>query len=111
METVKTIKTTINKGPARSAAFLTVALIAVIILGQFVFAAGANAIRTVHRIEAGDSTYCFSVEKNVVISESELAEMGDDEELTAQILERAGLFIQEAAAGATSTLPSQWKNG
>ena len=97
METVKTIKTTIKKWPARSAAVLTVVLIAVIILGQFVFAAGANAIRTVHRIEAGDSTYCFSVEKNVVISESELAEMGDDEELTAQILERAGLFIQESS--------------
>lgn len=96
METVKRIKRTIRKWPFRSAALLTVALIAVIVMGNFVFADGTDPIRTVHKVAAGDSTYCFSVQKNVVIPVSELSEIKDDDELTKVILERAGLFMQES---------------
>ncbi len=96
MEAVKTIKRTIRKWPVRSAALLTLLLIAVIVMGNFVFADGTDPIRTVHKVAAGDSTYCFSVQKNVVIPVSELAEIEDDGELTKAILERAGLFMQES---------------
>ena len=62
METIKTIKNIIKKWPRRTASFVALVLIGVLILGQYVFASGGIAIRTVHKVEAGDSTYCFSVE-------------------------------------------------
>ena len=72
-------------------------LIGVLVLGQYVFADGTNPIRTVHQVKAGDSTYCFSVQKNVVMTPEEVAEFEDDEALAAEILNRAGLFMRESS--------------
>ena len=97
MEKIKTAKNIIKKWPRRTAAVLTLALIGVLILGQYVFATGSVAIRTAHKIEAGDSTYCFSVQKNVVITPEEVAELTADEELMNEIFSRSGLFVQETS--------------
>ena len=40
--------------------------------------------------------YCFFVQKNVVLTPAQVAALGDDEELTREILQRAGLYARES---------------
>ena len=59
-----------------------------------------DPVRYLHKVKIGDKSYCFFVEKNVVLTPSEIAkkENGEprtDEELTALILEKAGLYMKE----------------
>ena len=59
-----------------------------------------DPVRYLHKVKVGDKSYCFFVEKNVVLTPSEIAkkENGEprtDEELTALILEKAGLYMKE----------------
>ncbi len=65
----------------------------------FVYAAAEagteEPIRAVHNVGVGNETYCFFVTHNVVLTRSEVDELSD-EELTAAILERAGLYMKEA---------------
>lgn len=51
-------------------------------------------IREVHDVVVGDEMYCFFVTHNVVLTPAEVAEM-TDEELTAAIFERAGLYMKK----------------
>lgn len=65
----------------------------------FAYAAEETApeepIREVHNVGVGSDTYCFFVTHNVVLTPAEVAAMSD-EELTAAILDRAGLFMKKA---------------
>ena len=59
-----------------------------------------DPVRCLHKVKVEDKSYCFFVEKNVVLTPSEIAvkENGEprtDEELTALILEKAGLYMKE----------------
>ena len=59
-----------------------------------------DPVRYLHKVKIGNKSYCFFVEKNVVLTPSEIAkkENGEprtDEELTALILEKAGLYMKE----------------
>ncbi len=51
-------------------------------------------IREVHDVGIGSEMYCFFVTHNVVLTPAEVAEM-TDEDLTATILERSGLYIKK----------------
>lgn len=51
-------------------------------------------VREVHAVGVGEETYCFFVTHNAVLTPAEIAEM-TDEELTAAILERSGLYMKE----------------
>lgn len=51
-------------------------------------------IREVHDVGVGNELYCFFVTHNVVLTPAEVAEM-TDEELTAAILDRAGLYMKK----------------
>ena len=73
METISNFKNLIKKWPLRATALIALLLIGILILRQYVFASADSALRTVHKVEAGDSTYCFSVENNVVITPEEVA--------------------------------------
>lgn len=64
-----------------------------------VYAAGTDIgaekpIREVHKVKAGDEKYCFFVTHNVVLTPEDIVEM-TDEELTADILGRSGLFMKK----------------
>lgn len=52
-------------------------------------------IREVHNVGVGNELYCFFVTHNVVLTPAEVEGM-TDEELTAAILERAGLYMKKA---------------
>ena len=52
-------------------------------------------LREVHKVAVDDKTYCFFVEHNVVLTPAEISEK-TDEELTAWILDCAGLYMKEA---------------
>ena len=59
-----------------------------------------DPVRYLHKVKVGDKSYCFFVEKNVVLTPAEIAtkENGEprtDEELTALILEKAGFYMKE----------------
>lgn len=80
----------------------------------FVYAAAEagteEPIRAVHNVGVGNETYCFFVTHNVVLTRSEVDELSD-EELTAAILERAGLYMKEAnckAAGHKAITIKDW---
>ena len=75
--------------------FAAAALILLLVFGQTVFAAG-SPIREVHRVPAGNTMYCFFVQKNVVLTPAQVAALGDDKELTREILQRAGLYARES---------------
>ncbi len=51
-------------------------------------------IREVHDVGVGNELYCFFVTHNVVLTPAEVAGM-TDEELTAAILDRAGLYMKK----------------
>ena len=53
-----------------------------------------DPIREVHDVVVDNEMYCFFVTHNVVLTPAEVAEM-TDEELTAEILERAGLYMKK----------------
>ena len=52
-------------------------------------------IREVHNVGVGNSAYCYFVTHNVVLTPAQVAEM-TDEELTAYILDAAGLYFKKA---------------
>lgn len=58
-------------------------------------------IREVHNVGVGSDAYCFFVTHNVVLTPAEVAGM-TDEELTAAILDRAGLYLKKANCKKTS---------
>lgn len=60
-------------------------------------------IREVHMIDAGEKNYCFFVQHNVVLTQAEISVM-NDEELTQEILKKAGLYAKE-----TSCMKAQHK--
>lgn len=95
-------KRIIKKWSLRAAVLLPLVIIVSLILGQYVFATGGTALRTVHKVSAGDKTYCFSVQQNVVLSVSELSEIEDDEALAELIMDRAGLFMRETGLRCSS---------
>ena len=51
-------------------------------------------VREVHDVGVDNELYCFFVTHNVVLTPAEVAEM-TDEELTAEILDRSGLYIKK----------------
>ena len=62
--------------------------------------AAPEPVRCLHKVKVEDKSYCFFVENNVVLTPAEIAakETGEpltDEELTALILEKAGLYMKE----------------
>lgn len=97
------------------AAALMIMLLAVMPASSgFVYAAAETGteepIRAVHNVGVGNETYCFFVTHNVVLTRSEVDELSD-EELTAAILERAGLYMKEAnckAAGHKAISIKDW---
>ena len=52
-------------------------------------------VREVHNVGVGNGAYCFFVTHNVVLTPAQVAEM-TDEELTAYIFEKAGLYMKKA---------------
>ncbi|MBR1985329.1 MAG: hypothetical protein IKG25_10725 [Mogibacterium sp.] len=52
-------------------------------------------VREVHNVGVGNGAYCFFVTHNVVLTPAQVAEM-TDEDLTAYILEKAGLYMKKA---------------
>lgn len=52
-------------------------------------------IREVHNVGVGNGVYCYFVTHNVVLTPAQVAEMTDDE-LTAYILGKAGLYYKKA---------------
>ena len=69
-------------------------LLSVLLLcGQSVFAAQSAPVREVHKVPAGENMYCFFVEKNVVLTPGEIAAIESDEDLTKEVLQRAGLYM------------------
>lgn len=76
---------------------LLIMLMAVtMITADFAYAAGDSEtpIREVHKVNIGSKVYCFFVQHNVVLTPAEISEMSD-EELTREILSRAGLYMKE----------------
>ena len=65
----------------------------------FAYAAGESAqgepLREVHKVGVGNGAYCYFVTHNVVLTPAKAAEM-TDEELTAYILDKAGLYYKQA---------------
>lgn len=55
----------------------------------------AVPIREVHKINVDGEKYCFFVQNNVIITPQEVSSMSDNE-LTEEILRRAGLYIKTA---------------
>ncbi len=89
-----------NNAFIRAAAVLLAMLFAVMLASpEFVYAAKEKTpeppIREVHNVGVGNGAYCFFVTHNVVLTAAEVAEM-TDEELTAHILEKAGLYMMKA---------------
>ena len=85
----------------RAASVLLIMLASVILISPgFAYAAKDDStgsqepIREVHAVGVGNDAYCFFVTRNVVLTPAEVANM-TDEELTAAVLKRAGLFMIE----------------
>ena len=88
-----------NNAFIRAAAVLLAMLFTVMLASPgFVYAAKEKTpeppIREVHNVGVGSGAYCFFVTHNVVLTAAEVAEM-TDEELTAEILDRSGLYIKK----------------
>lgn len=89
-----------NKAFIRAAAVLLAMLFTVMLASpEFAYAAKEKTpeppIREVHNVGVGSGAYCFFVTHNVVLTAAEVAEM-TDEELTAHILDKAGLYMMKA---------------
>lgn len=89
-----------NNAFIRAAAVLLAMLFTVMLASPgFVYAAKEKTpeppIREVHNVGVGSGAYCFFVTHNVVLTAAEVAEM-TDEELTAHILDKAGLYMMKA---------------
>ena len=56
---------------------------------------GGKPIREAHKVTVEDNKYCFFVTRNVVMTPAEIKGM-TDEELTAEIFRRSGLYMKEA---------------
>lgn len=52
-------------------------------------------VREVHKVAVGDKQYCFFAMHYVVLTPEEIAGMSD-EELTAEVLKRSGVYMKEA---------------
>ena len=57
--------------------------------------AAGKPIREVHKVTVEDNKYCFFVTRNVVLTPAEIKGMTDDE-LTAEIFKRSGLYMKAA---------------
>lgn len=64
---------------------------------DFAYAAGdtGQPVREAHKVGVGEGTYCFFVTGNVVLTPEQVAGM-TDEELTAYILDKAGLYMKKS---------------
>ena len=73
----------------------------------FAFTAGAASetsketakeepLRAVHKVPIDGKSYCFFVQKNVVLTPEEIQGFGTDAELCNEIINRAGLYAKEA---------------
>ena len=83
-----------------TAVFLIV-LMSVMMMGQAGFAAAEQAedtegypVREVHRVKVGKVRYCAFVQRNAVLTPSEIKKMSDNE-LTKEILKRSGFYMKE----------------
>ena len=111
----------LRKVSARLLSVLLLMLVTVMLASPgFAFAAQETEqeepIREVHSVGVGNELYCFFVTHNVVLTPAEVAEM-TDEELTATILERAGLYMKktncrkESHKAITAQNWIKWKHG
>ena len=75
-----------------------VLLVTTMSVWNFAFGADTNAgtpIREVHKVTVEDNKYCFFVTRNVVLTPAEIKGM-TDEELTAEIFKKSGLYMKAA---------------
>ena len=78
---------------------LTVMFVLMSAAPDFAYAArestAGQPIREAHKVGVGEETYCFFVTKNVVLTPEEIAGM-TNEELTAYIIDKAGLYMKRS---------------
>lgn len=115
----KDIKYIIKNIILRAACLMMAALIASVMLpADTVFAdTGDTAqkkaeepIREVHKVGVGSKLYCFFVTHNVVFTPAEIEGLSD-EELSAEILKRSGLYMKETNCNKpshTAVTPEAW---
>ena len=74
---------------------LTIMFAFMLAVPDFAYAAEDEPIREAHKVGVGKTLYCFFVTQNVVLTPAQVAGM-TDEELTAYILGKAGLYMKKA---------------
>ena len=78
---------------------LTMVFVLMLAAPDFAYAAEkktqAPPIREAHQVGVGNTFYCFFVTHNVVLTPEQVAKM-TDEELTAYILDKAGLYMKKS---------------